>query len=243
MANPNYFAVIPASVRYDNEVSEAARFLYGEITALANQDGVCTASNDYFASLYDKSKKTVSRWISELEKHGHIHVELVKDNKNMIVGREIRCAVNHPFLQLYPIPKNGDTLSPDLSIPMDKFEAEYKENNIYNNNPLTPKGESERFEKFANGNSELLEALHAFEEMRKKQRKPMTDRAKQLLLKKLQALAPDDVSKQIQIVDQSTLKGWSSVFPLDEDKHQTADPVPAPAKANAHNRASSKRWV
>ena len=44
---PNYFAVIPANVRYDNELTEKAKLLYGEITCLSNKEGISeTAEKD-----------------------------------------------------------------------------------------------------------------------------------------------------------------------------------------------------
>ena len=34
---PNYYAIIPATVRYDTNLKYAKKLLYGEITALANK--------------------------------------------------------------------------------------------------------------------------------------------------------------------------------------------------------------
>ena len=36
---PNYYAIIPATVRYDTNLKYAEKLLYGEITALANKNG------------------------------------------------------------------------------------------------------------------------------------------------------------------------------------------------------------
>lgn len=85
-------------------------------------------------------------------------------------------------------------------------------NNTANKN--TPK--SNIFEDFANGNLELLAALRDFEEFRKKIKKPLTDRAKQLLLGKLQKLS-NDPKTQIEILNQSILKTWTDVYALKGD--------------------------
>lgn len=79
----SYFAIIPANVRYDDELSANAKLLYGEITALCNEKGYCWASNDYFSQLYGKSRITVSRWISELIQKGYIKSEISKEDGNM----------------------------------------------------------------------------------------------------------------------------------------------------------------
>ena len=47
----SYYAIIPANVRYDNELTEKAKLLYGEITCLSNKEGYCFALNNYFAIL------------------------------------------------------------------------------------------------------------------------------------------------------------------------------------------------
>lgn len=67
-----YYAVIPAFVRYNANLSSSSKLLYGEISALCNEKGFCWAGNDYFAELYEKSDRTISRWIRELEKEGFV---------------------------------------------------------------------------------------------------------------------------------------------------------------------------
>jgi len=71
---PSYYAVIPATVRYDKNVPAAAKLLYGEITSLCNKKGYCWAGNSYFAELYQTSERSVINWINTLKKYGYISV-------------------------------------------------------------------------------------------------------------------------------------------------------------------------
>lgn len=101
---PNYYSVIPAIVRYDNELKPNEKLLYGEISALTNRNGECWASNDYFAKLYDKSKDTVSDWISMLNKKGYISVELIRsENTKAIEKRIIRINPLLANIDLVPV--------------------------------------------------------------------------------------------------------------------------------------------
>ncbi len=85
----NYYAIIPATVRYDTNLKPAEKLLYGEITALANIKGYCYASNRYFANLYNVTLHTVSQWISHLEKLQYIALEMIRDNNKVIKERRI----------------------------------------------------------------------------------------------------------------------------------------------------------
>ena len=71
---PNYYATIPSSVRYDKSLSSSAKLMYGEITALCNKKGYCWASNSYFADLYGVSKNSITSWLSALKARGHIRI-------------------------------------------------------------------------------------------------------------------------------------------------------------------------
>ena len=83
---PNYYAIIPANVRYA-DLKPNAKLLYGEITALSNKHGFCFASNKYFADLYKVNKNTISSWISDLKNYGFITVKIERNVNNQITKR------------------------------------------------------------------------------------------------------------------------------------------------------------
>ena len=95
---PNYYAIIPATVRYDNRLKSAEKLLYCEITALANKSGYCFAKNKYFAELYNVTIVTVSRWISHLQELKYIKTKIIKNERNEIVSRNIYI-VDTPYYQ------------------------------------------------------------------------------------------------------------------------------------------------
>lgn len=60
------------------------------------------------------------------------------------------------------------------------------------------------------------EAWQGFVEMRKANKKPMTERAAKMILKKLDKLSGGDEETQIAILDKSVVKCWSDVYELKE---------------------------
>lgn len=65
-------------------------------------------------------------------------------------------------------------------------------------------------------NPALIDSLNSFLEMRKKIKKPMTDRAITLLLGKLNKMASSDEHK-IALLEQSVLKCWQDIYELKEE--------------------------
>ena len=79
--------------------------------------------------------------------------------------------------------------------------------------PTTPKEEEEE-EKEENNKSVFDSVFDSFLLMRKQLKKPMTDKAIELLKSKLEKLAPADAQTQIEILEQSIMNNWQGVFPL-----------------------------
>lgn len=88
------------------------------------------------------------------------------------------------------------------------------------NTPLPPEGGKggvvPLFEKFSGDNQELLSALKEWQEMRKRMKKPLTEKAAELNLKDLQKLSGGDERQMAAIVLQSIKHGWQGFYVLKE---------------------------
>lgn len=85
---PNYYAILPAKVRYDKELTDKEKLLYAEITALCNKEGICWAGNQYFADLYNVSTRTIIRSINNLVLKKYLNSKLIyKPNSKEVQKR------------------------------------------------------------------------------------------------------------------------------------------------------------
>lgn len=115
---PNYYAIIPANVRYDNDLKPNEKLMFGEITALSNKNGYCTATNAYFAKLYNVTNVTISQWINNLVQKGYVLSEIIyKEGTKQILNRYLK-------IFEYPIKENFNT----------PIKENFKDNNINKNN-------------------------------------------------------------------------------------------------------------
>ena len=215
----NYYAIIPANVRYDKNLKDKAKLLYGEITALCNEKGYCWASNRYFAELYSVSIKTISTLIKNLIDNGYIYSEIIyKDGSKEIDKRYLKL-VNNPIENIVNTPMEEKVNTP--------MEEKVKDNNtIFNNTIINNKKEKKEkassknnkseidmlIEEYTN-NTELKNTLIEFVKHRKSLKAPMTTRALKQLMNKLNSLATNDFTK-IEILNESILNGWKGIFPL-----------------------------
>ena len=121
---PNYYAIIPAEVRYNEKLTANSKLLFGEITALTNKTGVCWANNKYFAELYSVDKKTVSRWIHQLQEEGYLDIvmEYNKETKQ-ITKRSMKITTSTPMDKIV----GGGQKDP-------QGRDKNVQDNIYNNN-------------------------------------------------------------------------------------------------------------
>lgn len=218
-----YYAVIPANVRYDENLKDKAKLLYGEITALANEKGFCWASNSYFAELYKVTKETISRLIKNLADGGYITIELVYDGKE-IIGRKIyiESSISIDKNINTPIDKNVNTSYQNNQDPIDE---KVKDNNTINNNKKEKEKGKTEFDEVINSyteNQDLKNAIYEFIKYRKSIKATLTTLALKKNLNKLNNISSSDKEK-IAILENSIMNGWKGLFPLSEAERPKAN--------------------
>ena len=87
MNNPNSFIMIPASVLDDGQLHEPCKMLYAYIVLLSTRTGYCFASNTHFARRFNRTERTIGRWLTELKESGYIRI---CEGKNETTGRKQR---------------------------------------------------------------------------------------------------------------------------------------------------------
>lgn len=104
----SYWSVIPASVRYSKKIPDGAKLLYSEITALCNDKGYCWAGNEYFAGLYGKEKRTISRWITSLVGETHIYVDSTSGKRKIFLAQAFSPDTSTPTPPITPVENDAE---------------------------------------------------------------------------------------------------------------------------------------
>lgn len=219
-----YYAIIPANVRYDEDLAPNAKLLYGEITALCNEKGYCWASNQYFADLYHVSDRTIKKWVGQLVDKGYIvrtvnYKEGTKEieHRKLFIGGENKFTT--PGKNVHYPQENKFTTPGEQKFPVNNTSINntFNNTNIYKEKNNKKESVNSVIAEYTE-NKDLQDVLHGFVEMRNKARKPLTTRAMKLSLNKLNELALDDVTK-IAIVNQSIVHSWSTFYKLQNNNN------------------------
>lgn len=177
MEQPNYYAVIPAEVRYNNALTPNAKLLYGEITALANKEGICTATNRYFAELYNVSLVSVSSWVGQLAKLGYLKVTLKRKKGSKEIEERV--------IKISLIPHKEILNTPHKEILKDNIYTKYIDSNIYTNNNIYNNSSAKKI-KTVHFTPEVVKAYDYFLELFKGEKTtPQTKPQKEKWLKTL----------------------------------------------------------
>ena len=159
---PAYWAVIPASVRYDRDLPPNAKLLYGEVTALSDKLGYCYAKNSYFSELFSLSERSVTRLFAVLAERGYLRVDVIRDESTQeVLERRIYAVYDREIPQPPPDkivgtpPDNFDRTPPDKNVGENHTSIEYIPPIVPQGGQAkkkkaksVPKWKPERFEKF-----------------------------------------------------------------------------------------------
>ncbi|API79930.1 alpha/beta hydrolase [Staphylococcus argenteus] len=203
---PSYYSIITANVRYDNRLTDSEKLLFAEITSLSNKYGYCTASNGYFAKLYEVTKVTVSRRIANLKECGYLHVEIIRN------GNEIKQRKLYPLTEMIrPINTNDNTpINNSVNTPI---ITNVKENNTSINN--TSNNNINRID-ILSGNPTRIPYKEIIDYLNEKTGKKFSHKSK-VNQKLIQARFNEDNSKEdfFTVIDNMTAQ-WKGNPKMDE---------------------------
>jgi hypothetical protein len=206
---PSYYAIIPAEVRYDNDLRANEKLLYGEITALSKQTGECWAGNNYFCELYNVKPNAIAVWIRHLKEKGYIDIEY------KYKGKEIQQRI----IRIGGIQKDSTYYSKEYEGIHKKIPGgiqKDKENNInINNTSINNIKENIKRKYFEN--EELNNIFLEFLDLRKKLKAVNSDRAINSLLK---TLDPYDDETKYKMIEKSIVNSWKGLFELKLTKEE-----------------------
>lgn len=219
--NKGFYAIIPASIRYDNELPPTAKLLYSEITALCNEKGYCWAKNEYFAELYMVSERTISRWINKLIQKGYVNVEFqYKTGTREIIKRYIKLAGKSESVceenAYIGGDRNVNTYRQKCPIGGDKNVRDNNINNnniIINNNSHSDEGKAES--KDAN---QIIMDLYSRICTKLPKALKLTDKRKKNIKKLLEIYSLEQVESAFKSINDSNFctgdndRGWKADF-------------------------------
>lgn len=166
-------------------------------------------------------EQDIEKGLAALERNGSILLY-------QVAGESYFCFPNWSIYQRiqtkqskFPAPEDADT--PGWRPPADDCEDIPPEPAPEVDEQCPPEPEPRKretkdvFAEFAGEDDALLKTLRDFEKMRMKIKKPLSDRAKSLLLSKLKTFQKEE---WIPILEQSIYCCWQGIFPLKEDAAQ-----------------------
>lgn len=197
---------IPKKVWLDTRLNALEKIILTEIDSLDNGEKGCYASNEHLAEFCQCSKTKVSTAIRKLIDCGYIYVQNFDGRK-----RELKSRLSNFERQ------NIKNCKADIQ----NLKESNTDNNTVNNtnNTLSKKERKSKSKSYDEQiaeytqNEDLQNALKAFLQMRSFIKKPMTEYALKLMLKKLDELGNTDDAK-IAILNQSITNNWQGIFPL-----------------------------
>ena len=200
---------IPREIWLDKRLNMLEKGILTEIDSLDNENG-CSAGNEYLAEFCQCSETKVSTAIKKLIKLDYIYQESFDGRIRILKSR---------------LSKNERQTLKNLKADIKNFKTINKHNNTNINNKKESKKE-ETFDDIINANCQnekLKETLQEFIKMRKLIKKPLTNRALKVIIKKVKELSNDKGNIAIAILEQSITNCWQDVYELKNQPKQATN--------------------
>jgi hypothetical protein len=228
----SFYAIIPSDLRSNKNLTADEMLLYADITSLTNERGYCWASNSHFAELHNKSTRTISRWVSNLEKEGYI----ITFNELMIdKTMQRRIKINGSKFEGTPTTDLSTPPTSEMSYPHDTDVVPPHDKNVYHNNTVynntinnTKKPFIKKVKKIFEGvkpenefyfeNSDFVELWEEYLEMRKRKKTSLTARALNMNLSFLTENSNGNMDVAISIIENALETGWTKLYPPKQEK-------------------------
>jgi hypothetical protein len=180
--------------------------------AILNESGLIKANKTYYFSERVASNLKKRQDISD-KRRAAIQERWEKDSDTNVLQSEYKCITKDKICNTKVI-QNDTNIKRNINNNIKK--------RVSKDTPKESGGERlvDAFEKYAGDNENIIQAFKDFEEMRKKIRKPLTDKAKELIVKELKNLTKDDETLTLAILNQSIRNCWQDVFPLRQSQEQ-----------------------
>jgi hypothetical protein len=203
---------IPREILEDVDIPSTSKILYGFLQSLDGSRG-CFASNSYLGGLLGASQETVRASVYLLEKKGYIARFLNDDGSRTIRtmttlalerAKSTECNERIPDMtnELTPQKNLEGGTEKSVATPPEKSVA-YKGNN-------TDKERDNKGVVDYQCSEDFLVVWKEFKKYRKKLRRPLTEKAEELVLKKLAKTSKETAIKALEL---SIERSWIGVFP------------------------------
>jgi len=132
----------------------------------------------------------------------------VQKEKYWLIDDNGQPLINAPISAI-PVTDHGVSVT---EMPVNSAEIQQKESKENKS-----KEKESKSKKIYSPDGPLDDAIRSFVEYRGKIKKPMTDHAVELLVKRLSELAGEDNPMKIRILNESIINGWQGIFPLKDN--------------------------
>ena len=213
----------------DKNLSLKAKGLLSMMLSLPDGWGY---SVEGLAKLSSDGRASVMAALKELEKFHYLKRSQARDNSGKL-GEAIYDIFEQPWSE------KPTTVKPTTGKPTAENRTLLNTNRLNTNNKEVSKVNARPVENFnsiieeATESEELRSALIEFVKFRKLVKKPMTNKALELIISKLNRLGSSDREK-VEIINQSIERGWAGVFALKSDEPMQQGRYGQPTQPNPY---------